>query len=164
RGRFDSLLRSSRRVCAFWCLIWLVRPVRQVASCFPLVSHLLQHCLWSRHTSSVPLQCGHRRAFTSTFFVAIYGFASLNAAANPCEHKDRNSASVSGAGIPESLNSGIRLNADLCRYTIDGLMRPGLTHRSSFGTSSQSQCVRLGMLNRPHRPVDLVHGDPYHHG
>src|SRR5699024_12630614 len=90
RGRFDSLLRSSRRVCAFWCLIWLVRPVRQVASCFPLVSHLLQHCLWSRHTNSVPLQCGQRRDLISTFvgFFAIYGFASYIAAENPCEHTD----------------------------------------------------------------------------
>src|SRR5699024_9762948 len=114
--------------------------------------------------NSVPLQCGHRRDFTSTFLVAIYGLASLNAAANPCEHKDRNSASVSGSGIPESRNSGIRLNADLCRYTIDGLMRPGRVHKSSFGTSSQSWYLRGGMLNRPHKPVDLVQGDPYHHG
>src|SRR5699024_1543887 len=52
RGRFDSLLRSSRRVCAFWCLIWLVRPVHQVASCFPSLGVVAGATAWSGFVAS----------------------------------------------------------------------------------------------------------------
>ena len=55
-----------------------------------------------------------------------HGFASLNARAKPCEHSDRSSMSEVGSGMPESRNSGIKWNADLCNQAIDGL-RPGRT-------------------------------------
>lgn len=48
---------------------------------------------------------------------------------------------------------------------MDGIVRPGLTQRSSFpGTSSQFVYLRGGVVKLPHRPVALVHGEPYHQG
>src|SRR5690625_3782486 len=56
--------------------------------------------------------------------LALHGFAVLKARANDCDVRLRSSASVVGAGMPESRNSGIRWNADLCKNAMDGRL-PG---------------------------------------